>query len=212
LYKILSPISFRQKFSILDFGSGDGSVSLILGNILLKEGITRQVEITLIDFFPHPLVNENENINLIDYSSLDKLSENQTFDLVISSAILEHVKTPKETLKRLLSLVTIKGFIYSRTPYILPFFKLLKKTGINVDTQYPGHLFDMGNLFWKNSLHSLNCYGDFFIRRSQTSIAENSFKEGILKALLTRIFKIPSRFLKYQYHLVGGWEVLIGRK
>jgi 2-polyprenyl-3-methyl-5-hydroxy-6-metoxy-1,4-benzoquinol methylase len=212
LYKILSPISIRQKFSILDFGGGDGSVSLILGYILLKEGITMNVEIVLIDLFPHPLENENENINLAQYSSIDNVSENQKFDIIIASAILEHVKFPKETLQKLLLLLKTKGNIYSRTPYILPFFKLLKKAGISVDTLYPGHLFDMGNLFWKNSLHTMNCFDKYLIRRSQTSLAENSFKEGILKAMVTRLFKIPSRFLKYKYHLVGGWEVLIEKR
>jgi transcription elongation factor Elf1 len=46
LYNILKPIPEKHKFSILDFGGGDGSVSLILSNILLKEGITKQVDIT----------------------------------------------------------------------------------------------------------------------------------------------------------------------
>jgi hypothetical protein len=70
----------------------------------------------------------------------------------------------------------------------------------------------MGNLFWKNSIFKLNYGDDFFIRQSQTSIAEDSFKESFLKALETRILKFPSRFLRYQYQLVGGWKVLIERK
>jgi SAM-dependent methyltransferase len=212
LYKILSPISITQKVSILDFGSGDGSVSLSFSNTLLKKGIARQVDITLIDFFPHILEYENENINMIQYSSLEKVPENNTFDIIIASAILEHTKTPNETLKKLIVLLKKGGLIYSRTPYIMPFFKLFKKTGISVDIQYPGHLFDMGNLFWKNSLNKLNCDNEFFLRQSQTSLAEDSFKDSFLKALVTRILKFPSRFLKYQYHLVGGWEVLIERK
>jgi 2-polyprenyl-3-methyl-5-hydroxy-6-metoxy-1,4-benzoquinol methylase len=116
LYKILSPISITQKVSILDFGSGDGSVSLILSNSLLKDRFTSQVDITLVDFFPYVLGNDNESINVIQYPSLEKVPENNTFDIIIASAILEHTKTPNETLKKLIVLLKKGGLIYSRTP------------------------------------------------------------------------------------------------
>lgn len=212
IYKILQPILLKQKYSILDFGGGNGSVSLMLTNILLKRSTAAQADITLIDLFPQILKYENENIKLISYLSLEKVPENQTFDIIIASAILEHIRNPRETLQKLLTLLKKGGFIYCRTPYILPFFKVLKKAGIYVDIQFPGHLFDMGNLFWKNSLNKLKRSDDYFIRRSQTAIAEDLFRESFFKALVVRIFKFPSRFFRYQYHLVGGWEVLIGNK
>jgi 2-polyprenyl-3-methyl-5-hydroxy-6-metoxy-1,4-benzoquinol methylase len=212
LYKILSRIIIRQKFSILDFGSGDGSVSLNLGNTLLKEGFAKQIDITLIDFFPYRLENENENLFVKQYTSLEEIPQNQRFDIIIASAIIEHLKSPGKTLQKLLVLLKKGGVFYSRTPYIMPFFKLLKRTRISVDIQYPGHLFDLGNLFWKNSLYNLKFDDDYLIRLSQTSIAEDSFKESFFKALATRIFKIPSNFFKYKYHLVGGWEVIIEKR
>lgn len=80
---------------------------------------------------------------------------------------------------------------------------------MSIDIQFPGHLFDMGNLFWSSFLKNQNLSKDFHLIKSQTSLVETLLKKDPVKSTISYLLKLPSRNLKNHYHLVGGWEVII---
>lgn len=207
----IGKLPYSENYSILDYGGGDGSVSLILGEFLIDKGLAGKISIVNVDLFHKFNNTRSREITVEHLQSLDELTSDRRFDLVIASAIFEHVKEPRKVSFQLLGLLNPLGKIYFRTPYIFPFFRTLKNFGIGIDIQYPGHLFDMGNLFWSSFLSNLNLNNDFQLEKSHTSLVETQFKDEPIKATLSFLLKLPSTIIKNRYHFVGGWEVIILR-
>ena len=62
--------------------------------------------------------------NLLVKKSLDQLD--YIFDIIISSAILEHIPELDKVLRKLFNFVSSGGYFYVRVPYIMPFKKIFK--------------------------------------------------------------------------------------
>jgi len=202
----------KSTFSILDFGGGDGSVSQLFANYLLTSKLAQQVNISNVDYNVGKGV-EGTSYKIVksNLTSLESIPTGKKFDIVIASAILEHVKNPNETLSILLNFLEENGLFYARTPYVYPIFNALSKVGITIDLPYPAHLFDMGNSFWNSILKTLHLSSCFYLKKSCTSIVESSFRDRPLRTLISYLLKIPSYVFKNHYNLVGGWEVVIKR-
>ena len=207
-------LQIKETFSILDFGGGDGSVSLLLADYLLTSGLARQVGITNVDYNAREGEEGRLSNKIVktDLPSFESVPAGKKFDIVIASAILEHVKNPRETLSLLLNFLGVNGLFYARTPWVYPFFSLLTKAGIYIDLPYPAHLFDMGSAFWNSVLKTLNISSDFYLEKSGTSLVESSLRKRPLRTMTAHLLKIPSFILKNHYQFVGGWEVIIKRK
>ncbi len=210
LIKQFGKLQSKNTYSILDFGGGDGSVSQLLANHLLTSKIARQVNICVVDYNAEDGVSTNI-IQRIHVQTIESIPSGIKFDLVIASAILEHVKNPKEIVSNLLNKLEINGLFYARTPYIYPIYKSLYSVGINLDLPYPAHLFDMGNTFWNSFLKTIDRPSDFKIIRSSTSLVERTFKKNPLRTIIAHTLKFPSHIFKNAYTFVGGWEVVIRR-
>ena len=204
----------KNTFSILDFGGGDGSVSQLLANYLLTSNLAQQVNIINVDYNAGDGEGGHSSYNIVknNLPSFESIPPGKKFDLVIASAILEHVKNPRETLSVLLNYLEENGVFYARTPWVYPILNALTKVGIYIDLPYPAHLFDMGNAFWNSILKTLNLSSDFSLEKSCTSLVQSSFREHPLRTLIAHLLKIPSYIFKNHYHFVGGWEVIIKRK
>jgi 2-polyprenyl-3-methyl-5-hydroxy-6-metoxy-1,4-benzoquinol methylase len=211
LKKYLGNLSLRETFRILDFGGGDGAVSQCLGQYLLSAGIAKKINISVVDFNTVPDSTEN-SISQNSFETLDSIPLSDEFDIVIASAILEHLKNPRQILLLLLQKMKKQGIFYARTPYTFPFYKGFKKLGMTFGMPYPAHLFDMGGYFWSDVLKTLNLSADFRLKASHTSLVHAEFRKKPLISILSHLVKLPSYLMGKLYPFSGGWEVVIERK
>lgn len=209
--KYLGNLSLRETFRILDFGGGDGAVSQCLGQYLLSSGIAMKIDISVVDY--NTVTDRSENsISQYSFETLDLIPLSDEFDLVIASAILEHLKNPRQIISSLLQKMKKQGIFYARTPYSFPFYKGFKKLGKTFGMPYPAHLFDMGSYFWCDLLKTLNLSADFRMKESRTSLVHAEFRKNPLLNILSHLVKLPSYLLGKWYPFSGGWEVVIERK
>lgn len=211
LTKYLGNFSPGETFRILDFGGGDGAVSQCLGQYLLSSGIARKINISVVDY--NAVTDRKENsISQYSFENLDLIPLSDKFDIVIASAILEHLKNPRQIVSSLLQKMKKQGIFYARTPYTFPFYQVFKKLGITFGMPYPAHLFDMGSYFWSDLLTTLNLSADFRMKKSHTSLVHAEFRKNPLLTILSHLVKLPSYLVGKWYPFSGGWEVVIERK
>ncbi|MCC6337850.1 MAG: class I SAM-dependent methyltransferase [Myxococcales bacterium] len=176
---------------ILDFGGGDGSLS---------KAISPTAEIVVVDY---AAPTGDSRVTL-----LKELSEaSGSFDLVIASAVLEHVPEIRITMERLFRLVAPRGLFYARTPYVQPFASFGR-----VDVGFPGHLHDLGPDFWNRVIETFQLQA--VLEASRPSIVETSFASHPVRTLAAYALKAPCH-LELLFHrnpwwrFVGGWEVFL---
>jgi 2-polyprenyl-3-methyl-5-hydroxy-6-metoxy-1,4-benzoquinol methylase len=199
-----------DRAAVLDFGGGDGTISINLGKILLSNSF-KEVRITLVDLSGH-VREAGDSPLVVELCSRLKSAPKESFDLVIVSAVLEHIPYPAEDLKSLLCSIKPGGIFYARTPYILPLMRLAAKAGFKIDFSYPGHLHDMGQPFWEAILEALGLETQFQLIKSEPSIVETTFGKHFFRTLIAHMLKAPWFILGRSYHLVGGWQVFIRRR
>ena len=196
----------RPHLRILDYGGGDGSISVWMAAQLLEKGF-HKVDIVVVDYNKTTVSTQNERISITQKDNLE--DNNCLYDVVIASGVIEHLPQPRDILVRLLNLMDVDGLFYARTPCMLPLIKLLKNFGIKMDFTFPGHIHDLGQAFWESYLrHAISC-GDLILLESNPSIVETTFKRHFLRTLASYLFKAPWYLLGRRYTLVGGWEVFI---
>ncbi|MDD4929080.1 MAG: methyltransferase domain-containing protein [Gallionella sp.] len=204
----MGDLSGRDIF-ILDYGGGDGSISTKVAQGLLDLGAAK-VNIALVDYDRSTIATSGERIQISRPDDLTKIAS-LTMDLVIASAVVEHIPEPREILTKLLSSLKVGGVFYARTPYVTPLSKIAKTFNSNFDFTYPAHVHDLGAKFWNNVVHVLPLEGRFGVLRSTPSIVETSFEQHFLRTLAAYVLKMPGYVFKESYGLVGGWEVFITR-
>lgn len=188
---------------ILDFGGGDGAVALALARILAGRGATP--EVTLVDYaepqpdaaFPIERITELEDVR-------------GEFDVIVASAILEHVPDVGDAIRRLWRLGRPGAVFYARTPYWAPMLRLAP----SIDLTFPGHVHDMGPAFWNRFIGTLELEGDLLA--SRPSIVETSLSQAPARTAAAYLLKAPSHleclvrrgdWRRPLWGFVGGWEV-----
>jgi len=195
--------------SILDYGGGDGSISVRLALKLLKQGAER-INIVLIDYDMTTVDVADHRICIFRPKNLDEIDKD-SMDLVVASAVIEHVPEARNLLIKLFSLMRQGGVFYARTPYVTPLWKLAKIFGVRFDFTYPAHVHDLGAKFWNNVIDILPIEGKYLPIRSTPSIVETTFAQHFLRTLVAHVLKVPGYVFKESYGLVGGWEIFIVR-
>ena len=207
LFKFFSNYITNSDINILDFGGGNGSVSLKLAEKIYKK-TGKNIRISLIDINKEFLPLDNPKISIVHHYQLEEIKD-KMFDFVIASAIIEHIPNPTNELFRIFELLKKNGVFYARTPYMLPFLKLFRKIGINFDFTYPAHVHDLNNFFWENITQALNIPGKYKILLSKPSLVETTFKKNFIRTSLAYLLKMPWYILKNNYRYIGGWEIFI---
>ena len=200
----------KPHLKILDFGGGDGSISVKTSYKLLTAGI-EWIDITLVDYNEILTKIDNQYISLTHRKSLDDLPSGN-YDLVLASAIIEHLPQPKQTLIRLLKLLNDGGVFFARTPYVVPLIKLYRILGRKWDFMYPMHLHDLGSEFWNTFLWKMSLDEHFKVIKSKPSIVEASLKSRFIRAIASYTLKAPWYLIGSRYKLVGGWEIFIRKQ
>jgi 2-polyprenyl-3-methyl-5-hydroxy-6-metoxy-1,4-benzoquinol methylase len=205
IYKHLL-VNKLETINILDFGGGDAEISVNLGEYLLTIETVKEINIALVDYNNVITSIDNKKIKVKHYFDLMEI-DNQQYDIIIASAIIEHLLSPGIYLKKLFALLSAGGIFYARTPYILPLLKRFKYSGL--DFTYPAHLHDLGQKFWENILCKLRLQDKYIIIKSRPSIVETAFKFNFFRTLIAYILKSPWYILGEKYKIVGGWEIYV---
>lgn len=197
----------KNDVNILDFGGGDGSISIAIGEQLITSGAT-SISITLVEYLAQPKAVADSRIVVTPFNTMDEIVPG-TFDLVIASAVIEHLPAPYAAINSLLRSMDSGGVMYVRTPFILPFIRLASLMGGHVDFSYPGHLHDLGAQFWNNLSANILAPGTYEIIHSRPSIVETTFTHHFFRTIIAYILKAPWLVFRRYYPFVGGWEVVI---
>jgi SAM-dependent methyltransferase len=133
-------------------------------------------------------------------------------DVILASAVLEHLTDPMESLTQLFRALGRDGLLYIRTPAVAGFLELATACGRQLDFTFPAHLHDFGQRFWENILNLIPNGSEFEILHSAPSLVETDFRRHPWHTLAAHIAKAPWRVLGERYTLVGGWEIVFTRK
>ena len=186
--------------ALLDFGGGDGSLGLSTARLL-----DSRMKVTLVDAAGSAAPGVNVSRDLAELGAA-------TFDIVLASAVLEHIPELDELLPRLLDRVRPGGFFYARTPYVAPFMRFL-----SVDFTYPGHVHDLGPAFWNRLVARFPEYASISSRPSRV---ETAFSRMFARTFAAHVLKAPARLevalrgrpRRLFWPFVGGWEVVLQRR
>ncbi len=208
IYKYIPIQKDTKQLKILDFGGGDGSLGKEIAKLILNKNNDLQITVFLVDYHKQDdLINQY--IKFFSKQSLDEI--NKKFDIVLASAILEHIPDLHYTLNKLFSRVKKNGFFYARTPCTMPLKKIIKKTPMF----YPMHVHDLGPSFWNRIIKNFDI--DAKILTSKPAIVATEFKREFELTLLAYLLKFPAYLEKtirfnpkdYIWDFAGGWEVFI---
>lgn len=208
LFKYMSKLKTgNDDMSILDFGGGSGEISYKFAKMLLKKQIYKKIEIVVSDY-NEILYDENDDrISVSRIFPLDAVGDRK-FDIVIASAVIEHLPAPGEFVHILFSSVKSGGRIYFRTPYIFPLFRTLKRFNIEYYTSYPSHLWDFSKEWLEKADEHVNYPpGQVKLLHSCPSITEKSLRNNFFGALAAIIMK-SIYYICHKWRYVGGWEVV----
>jgi SAM-dependent methyltransferase len=201
----------QERISILDFGGGDGSMAVAVASELLAAAPNRRIHILLVDF-EKPLPLQDDRISIAHALPTEKIDGQ--FDVVIASAILEHIPQANAVFRSLFAALAVGGCFYARTPYVAPFTRLFPR----LDLTYPAHVHDMGSGFWNRVIDVFGVTGRYL--RSRPSIVESKLFDFPLRTIAAYVLKTPSHVECFFsratskdrfWNLVGGWEVVIQR-
>jgi len=198
---------------IIDFGGGDGSLALDVACRLLTRNVVESVQITVVDF--HGVARSDDpRIRISNCTVLDRVTE--PAEIVLASAILEHVPDCNAVFGKLFDRVAEGGYFYARTPWAVPLKRLVRK----LDITYPYHVHDMGGGFWNRIARTFKLRGKVLI--SGPSPLETSWSEHPMRTLAAMLLKAPARAERILlgrakrkdpiWKFVGGWELLFWRK
>jgi SAM-dependent methyltransferase len=197
-----------RSIRILDFGGGDGALSLALARKIAS--VTHvEIRIIVVDICGEAMAVHEGKISMRGCLSLS--SAGGLFDVVLASSVLEHLADPAAVLNRLFAKLAPGGFFYARHPYIVPVMKFLRVLGIRFDFTYPLHLCDFGGRFWRHVI-SLPEMEEYTLQFSRPSPVESSFKAAPVRTLIAYGMKALWHLTFGCWSLVGGWEAGIVKK
>lgn len=199
------PLLKRKVLRILDYGGGDGTISMKIAENLLQQGAS-EIGIVVVDYNESLATATDDRISIEARKTLDTVDGD--FDFVIASAIVEHIPDPARACEQLFKRISSGGLFYARTPNIVSLMKLGRLLGIEVDFTYPAHLYDLGQDFWENYIRSQSKKSSISLIASRPAIVETTFKRHFWRTLAANLFKAPWALFGRSYTLVGGWEVL----
>ncbi len=205
------PLRPDRDLRVLDYGGSDGSLSRALETELRGRGHRGALEFTVVDHF----VDERhaDGIRFLDVEAFAGLTE--SFEVVLASAVLEHLPDLPGTARRLLARCAPGGHFYARTPYEEPLARLVPGYRI----RWPRHLHDLGPGFWAGFLERLGFAGETL--RSAPSVVESDLASRPLRTLVAHALKAPGRLEaalwrervattgRVFWPWVGGWEVVL---
>jgi hypothetical protein len=198
-------LNSSSDIEIMDFGGGDGSISILAAQLISRR-TNQRVHVQVVDLARYE-AGPKALDDLEFPQDLDKARGN--CDIIIASAIFEHIPDLASVIPKVLAKLRIGGFIYVRTPYMLPFMKIA-----GLDMTYPGHVHDLGDRFWGNLPNWVSVPVE--IVHAGPAPVESGFRQNFLATLVAHCLKLPSRIeclwtRHPAFKFYGGWEVVMRR-
>jgi SAM-dependent methyltransferase len=193
----------REDLAILDFGGGNGALAQGLAHRWLDRH--RSIALCVVDLAAEPVTSTRPEVTITRAATIAEVS--QRFDVVIASAIVEHVPDPAATVRELLALLSPGGVLYVRTPYVVPLLRIAGRV-VEVDFTFPAHLHDLGRRFWDGLPSWLDAGRPFDVVASQPSAVETTFRAAPARTLAARALKAIAR-VDRRWPFVGGWEAVL---
>ena len=195
---------------ILDYGGGDGSLALEIAKFLGE----RPVLITLVDYQKPRTMLVPDYVQVAHFTHLSEVQEKypeQRFDIVLASAVTEHIPELNGVLNLLFGMIDPGGYFYARTPYMSNLIAFMPF----IDFVYPAHVHDLGASFWNRITKTFHLNADIVI--SRPSIVETEWRKAFIRTLVAYILKLPAHIegkiapsrIDRWWNLVGGWEVVL---
>lgn len=194
---------------LLDFGGGDGTLAYAIARKIVDADSDRTVDIILVDYQP-PSFDDEPRIRFTHHERLDTVDG--SYDLILASAILEHIPQVNGVFHKLFSLAAPGAYFYARTPYVVPFCSIFRR----MDVTYPAHVHDMGAGFWNRLPQTFNLSAT--VVASRPSIIETDLAHQPLRTAAAFIMKLPARLGRIipgkpprdpWWKWVGGWEIVL---
>ena len=199
----------NTKLKVLDYGGGNGKLAIAIRDKLRAAYPSGpEISATVVDI---KKLTEDPSV---DFLFVDEFLEtDEHYDIIVASAVLEHIPDLQAILKRLLRSGEVDTLVYARCPFEVPLASL---AGYRI--RWPVHVHDIGPDFWR--WVESDSDGRVSLLASRTSLTETSFRSAALRTTLAHLFKFPSHVEKrllqplfgYQrevWRLVGGWEAFL---
>jgi len=199
----------KEHTRILDFGGGDATLATAVAVRLLERFPRGSVDVVVVDQ-ETPMPSPDTRIRIEQRNCLEETKG--SYDMVLASAVLEHIPDLHAALLGLVERIGRSGFLYARTPYVLPCARIFPA----LDLTYPAHVHDLGSGFWNGFIDLFGFQARCLA--SRPSLVASSWREEPLRTLAAHSLKLPARLeailsppsRKHRlWHLVGGWEVLL---
>jgi ubiquinone/menaquinone biosynthesis C-methylase UbiE len=117
IFELITSNSLKGK-KILDIGAGRGHMAQRIGKKLESEGLKVDEVLTACDLFPEYFEYDGTRCEKLNFMS--KLPyEDQTFDIIYSIEVIEHLTNPVEFLKEIFRILKPGGRLIFSTPNIL---------------------------------------------------------------------------------------------
>ena len=206
----LAPVRPGARARVLDLGGGDGSIGVAVAQLLVHAGAAG-ADVAVVDYGA-PAPSPQGEIRVSGHDELADVAGE--FDVVLASAVLEHIPDFEPVFRRLYSLTASGGSLYVRTPWMAPFARAIS----SLDLTFPAHVHDLGGDFWN---HATLTFGlDAELVHSGPSPVEADVREHPLRAALAAVLKVPARLeervrrpagRRPWWRWVGGWEAVLRR-
>ncbi len=198
-----------RTLSILDYGGAQGALSSAVRDALIEGGHRGEIRCTIVDIYP---ANAAPHQRFVDPETFESSAE--LHDVILASAVLEHLVEPAATIRCLLARAADGALFYARTPWDSPLARVVP--GYRV--KWPRHLHDLGPDFWEGFMERHGSSGSVVF--SRPSIVETSLRSSPMRTVVAHLAKIPARIEQRirgigpartgrLWRFVGGWEVLI---
>jgi 2-polyprenyl-3-methyl-5-hydroxy-6-metoxy-1,4-benzoquinol methylase len=194
---------------VLDFGGGDASLAIALAQkFQVSAGFEIPIAIDVVDY-EKARQAKVPNITVNGFRDLNEVGG--PYDVLLASAILEHIPDAHATIRKLIGMAGPGAFMYARTPYVIPLARFVPM----LDTTFPGHVHDMGSGFWNRFAETFNLRARLLL--SRPSLVETTLRSHPIRTILAQALKFPALaelWLSKQmrvprWNLVGGWEVVL---
>ncbi len=209
--RLVAPAVRGEHVRLLDFGGGDGALSVGVAAALRAQRGALRAQIDVVDHAAVELSRDAPLLTVRGHARLGDLPVDACYDVVVASAILEHLPEPRSALLGLVGRLRAGGRMYVRTPWMVPLMRAFALFGLTVDFTYPGHVHDLGGRFWARAHRLPGMPAGMRVTHSATSFVETSFRQAPLRTLAAHVLKLPSRLIGVRWPWVGGWEAVLTR-
>ena len=203
----------KSSIRILDFGGGvDAVLSLSLARRFVQHG-TRSVKVTLVDYNASCPLGQSDAVTVECCQDLSKAAVTGTFNVVIASAIVEHVPYPRENLLTLLNSLCAGGRAYFRTPAMASIIRAAARFGAKIKLHLSGSRSRHGPVLLGERAGHAGHRARLYARAIAAlhrgdGVSGPPYQDGHRACFQVALVRCSRK----NYSMVGGWEAVFAKR